>query len=71
MKVVFTGCTEHQKRFGNNTGDTDKLEVGKVYEVKEIEVHSWHTKYYLEGLEGSFNSVCFNQFTDERIGEED
>jgi hypothetical protein len=66
MKVVFTGCDERQKRFGNYTGDTDKLEVGRVYEVTEIEVHSWHTKYYLVGFEGSFNSVCFDEFADER-----
>jgi L-ascorbate metabolism protein UlaG (beta-lactamase superfamily) len=67
MKVVFTGCSDHQRRWGNNAGDTDKLEVGKVYEVQEVEVRSWHTKYYLEGFKGSFNSVCFDKFTDERI----
>ena len=59
MKVVFTGCSEEQKRFGNHTGDPNELEVGKVYEVRKEEEHSWHTKYYLKGFEGSFNSICF------------
>jgi hypothetical protein len=71
MKVVFIGCSEEQKRFGNHTGDPNELEVGKVYEVRKEEEHTWHTKYYLEGFEGSFNSVCFDKLTDERVGGND
>lgn len=59
MDVVFTGCTKEQCRFGGHTGDPNKLVIGKTYNVVAQEVHSWTTKYYLEGYEGSFNSVCF------------
>jgi len=64
MKVIFTGCSIEQKRFGNHTGDINELEVGKVYEVRKEEEHTWHTKYYLKGFEGSFNSVCFADWHD-------
>lgn len=64
MKVTFNGCDEQQKRFGNNTGNVEQLEVGKSYDVENVEVHSWHTKYYLCGIDGSFNSVCFDKEED-------
>lgn len=58
-RYKFKGCSEIQKSWGNYTGDITELVVGREYKVINIEVHSWHTKIYLEGLEGSFNSVCF------------
>lgn len=58
--VIFRGCTEEQKRWGNNTGDVSSLIVGCRYVVEREEVHSWHTKIFLVGREGSFNSVCFD-----------
>ena len=63
MKVIFRGCDEDQKNWGGNTGDIAKLIVGKIYTVKEVEEHSWHTKYFLEEAEGSFNSICFDEAT--------
>lgn len=59
MKAIFVGCSEEQLRFGCNTGDPSCLIPGAIYEVVAQEVHSCHTKYYLDGYEGSFNSVCF------------
>lgn len=59
MKVIFVGCSEEQRRFGNNTGNLAELTVGAEYKVVAQEIHSWHTKYYLEGHKGSFNSVGF------------
>ncbi len=35
------------------------LIVGQVYVVSKIEVHSWHTKVWLENFDGPFNSVQF------------
>lgn len=58
-KVTFTGCSEEQRKWGSYTGDVSKLEVGKNYKVANVEVHSWHTKVFLEGIEGCFNSICF------------
>ena len=58
-KVKFIGCSEAQHEWGNHTGDYTKLKIGKTYTVREKEIHSWHTKIYLEEIAGSFNSVCF------------
>jgi hypothetical protein len=35
------------------------LIVGQVYVISKIEVHSWHTKVWLENFGGPFNSVQF------------
>lgn len=58
-KVVFTGCTEAQHKWGNNTNPDGILTIGQIYTVKDVEEHTWHTKILLEGIEGKFNSVCF------------
>jgi hypothetical protein len=57
--VKFTGCHESQHNWGNHTGNVDELTIGQSYEIDRIDVHSWHTKVYLVGIKGSFNSVCF------------
>lgn len=59
-KVKFTGCSKEQQKWGNNTDPTDKLVVGSEYTISDIEIHSWHTKITLEGIDGRFNSVCFD-----------
>ena len=63
-KAIFTGCTEDQKQFGNHDGDISKLEVGKQYNIVNEEIHSWHTKVFIENMNGSFNSVCFEILDD-------
>lgn len=60
----FTGCTQEQHSWCNYTGDYKRLIVGKIYEVERVEVHSWHTKVFLVGIKGSFNSVCFDVVED-------
>jgi hypothetical protein len=61
--VKFTGCTREQVNWGNNTDPEDLLVPGGVYYVQQIIVKSSHTKLILRGVEGKFNSVCF-----ERLG---
>ena len=56
--VRFTGSSIEQDRWGS-CDDSSNLEVGKYYKVTNVEVHSWHTKIELQGVEGKFNSVCF------------
>lgn len=58
-KVKFTGCSKEQERWGGNDS-TAKLTEGAEYVVSDVEVHSWHTKIRLEGIDGRFNSVCFD-----------
>ncbi len=57
-RVVFTGATKEQTRWGN-CSDPSKLKEGKSYVITAVHHHSWHTKIELEGRDGKFNSVCF------------
>jgi hypothetical protein len=59
-EVVFLGCNEHQMNWGSYTGDVSELVVGEKYIVEKEEIHSWHTKVFLKGIDGSFNSTCFD-----------
>ena len=52
--VRFTGSSDEQDRWGS-CNDSSILEVGKYYKVTNVEVHSWHTKIELQGVEGKFN----------------
>ena len=57
--VKYTGATDQQVRWGSNDDPRKVLTVGQTYEVEKVEVHTWHTKVYLVGIEGRFNSVSF------------
>ncbi|MDO8723201.1 MAG: hypothetical protein Q7J31_13410 [Syntrophales bacterium] len=59
-KVRFTGCSETQRRWGGNDDPMGKLIAGQEYIVSAFKTHSWHTKIVLAGVEGEFNSVCFD-----------
>lgn len=54
--------TDDQVRWGNCADPRGLLEPGKVYALKRVQIHSWHTKLYL-GNPGNetdgFNSVSF------------
>lgn len=60
--VTFVASEVHQSQidWGNHRDPRGLLEVGKRYRIQSIEVHSWHTKVYLEGFEGHFNSIWFD-----------
>lgn len=64
MKVKFIGCSEDQIRWGSNDDPNNILKIGEIYELDKKEVHSWHTKYYLKGVKGKFNSVCFEEINE-------
>ena len=58
--VKYNGeASDEQVNWGSNTDPRGLLNTENVYKVINVEVHSWHTKYYLEGIEGKFNSVHF------------
>lgn len=62
MLVRFIGATDEQVKWGNNDDPRGVLTIGSIYEVSEVEVHSWHTKIQLVSSvddELKFNSVCF------------
>jgi len=62
LSVVYKGCSAEQASWGNNDNPKNVLVVGNTYTVDEIEEHSWHTKYVLQGFPNlKFNSVCFEE----------
>jgi hypothetical protein len=65
MKVKFngcSGCSDAQVKWGVGQDPRPLLTIGKEYEVEKEEVHSWHTLYYLVGIDAprGFNSAYFN-----------
>jgi hypothetical protein len=60
-KVKYLGSIEEQVRWGNNDNPTGVLFEGDIYCVERVEIHSWHTKLYLRGFYGKYNSVCFEK----------
>jgi hypothetical protein len=48
--------------WGGHCDPTDVLVLGETYTIEHIEIHSWHTKVYLEEVPNkSFNSVWFEE----------
>ncbi len=62
-KVNYTNASDEQVLWGSNTDPRGLLDTDDVYEVEAVEVHSWHTKIYLVGVKGKFNSVHFKPAT--------
>jgi len=62
-KVKFTGCSESQRKWGSYDGNWDDLKEGEIYTIDYTDVHSSHTRVYLKGYKGCFNSVCFEDIT--------
>jgi hypothetical protein len=57
----FLGATEAQIHYGGHDDPhAAGVKSGVLYDVTNIEVHSWHTHIELVGFPGKkFNSVCF------------
>lgn len=51
-------CVE-QIQWGSNRDPRGVLVAGESYEVERVEQHTWHTRVYLDGIDGHFNSVWF------------
>lgn len=60
-RVKYIGSTEDQVRWGNNDNPKGILIEGDTYYVERVEIHSQHTKLYLRGVYGKYNSVCFEK----------
>lgn len=58
-KVVYIGSTDSQVNWGASDDPRGKLARGNQYVVDETEIHTWHTKVRLVGIEGRFPSVSF------------
>lgn len=66
MKVKYIGFEDElQYKFGGCHNPTGILEEGKEYLLYAKEVHSWHTKYFLEEIPDKwFNSILFEEMGD-------
>lgn len=65
-KVKYDGnADDAQVKWGSNDDPRKVLNTMDEYEVENIEVHSWHTKVYLVGIKGKFNSVHFKNLEDD------
>jgi len=59
-KVKYIRPSDSIARYGGNDNPEGILKVGKTYTVDRTEIHSWHTKVYLEEYPGKkFNSNHF------------
>lgn len=64
--VYATEATDEQVKWGNCADPRGLLVIGETYEVERVEVHSWHTKVFLVGVDSGrgFNSVSFESDLD-------
>ena len=60
----YIGASDQQVRWGSCADPRGVLTEGEEYEVERVEMHSMHTKIHLKGIEGGFNSVCFEEIGD-------
>ena len=58
-KVKYIGASQEQINWGSNDDPRHLLNIGSVYEVADIEVHSYQIKIKLKDYDLWFNSVCF------------
>ena len=62
MTVIYRGdALDAQVQWGGGRDPRGLLVPGHEYVVAYEEVHSLHTRYYLSGIEGWFNSVLFDK----------
>jgi hypothetical protein len=66
-KVKFIGADKDQIQWGNNDDPNLVCNREDVYEIGYVEVHNWHTKVRLLGIEGIFNNVSFEEVEDIQI----
>lgn len=58
-KVKFIGTSDAQVNWGGCDDPRAVLKEGETYAVESTEVHSWHTKVSLIGVDGKFPSAAF------------
>ena len=64
LKYIEAYVTDENIRWGNHKDPCSCLQDSKIYTLHSEEIHSWHTKIFLEDGEkvlGPFNSVWFEE----------
>lgn len=60
-EFIYIGATDEQVQWGNNADPRGVLIEGHTYCLYQEEIHNWYTKLYFVGVDGGFNSVCFEE----------
>ena len=61
-RVLYLGSSDEQVRWGAGNDDPRTVLIeGDIYQIEKVEVHSYHTKISLRGVQGKFNSVSFKK----------
>jgi hypothetical protein len=63
-RVVYSSPAEdEQVRWGNCEDPRPVLTLGQAYDVERADIHTWHTKLFLKGIDSGrgFNSVNFTE----------
>ena len=60
-QVRYIGNTPEFLRSGSPYNSTSQLIKGNTYLVEHVEIRAQHTKIKLIGVDGNFNSVCFEK----------
>lgn len=58
QQICYNGGTD---TYMPVTGNVSLLKKGQLYEIKDFKVFDFHTDIELEGFEGTFNSVWFDE----------
>ena len=59
-KVKFVTSCKEQVEWGNNDDPDLLLEKNRIYEIRKVEMRSYHVKIYLKEIKGRFNSISFS-----------
>lgn len=59
MKAKFIGGSNDQVKWGRGGDPRPVLKIGQIYTITDMETHSWHTLFFIDGHVRGFNSVLF------------
>jgi hypothetical protein len=59
MVIYAEKPSEEQINWGSNDDPEKFLTLNESYRVRDVEIHSYYIKVFLEGIEGKFNSISF------------
>ena len=64
--IRYVGASDAQVEWGSCQDPRPVLEFGRQYEVERCELHSWHTKVFLIGVDSGkgFPSAAFDPMPD-------
>ena len=63
VAVTYLGCSDDQVTYGGHSDPRGLFIVGNQYIVSDINISSWYSDIYFDGIDGGFNSVCFEPVT--------